>query len=167
MLLTDETECISPSVMLPEHRLAVLLQQVKVRQIDSCKWHTSASSPSLYSDHACDPSLFPNEVLHELDNSKEVWQIRFSNDGKRLASCGFEKYIYIWDTATFACVFKLGHEHWEPIGEDQTNVGVGDLAWSPDDSMLVSCERDKCASIWDLNVSEAPAVYWVKIERWS
>ncbi|KAF3771233.1 WD domain protein [Cryphonectria parasitica EP155] len=149
-LLSNLSKRISPSVMLPEHRLAVLLQQVKDRQIDRCKWHTSASSPSLYTDHVCDPTLFPNEVVYELDQPGEVWQIRFSNNGKRLASCGADKHIYIWDMTTFDLIYKLGHDHREARGEEPMDEGVGDLAWSPDDSMLVACERDKCASIWDL-----------------
>lgn len=146
------TECISPSVMLPEHRLAVLLQQVKDRQVDSCIWHTAASSPSLYSDHSCDRNLFPTEVLHELEQPGEVWQIRFSHDGKRLASCGADSFTYIWDMATFSLAFKLGSEHGDQT--DPKDKGVGNIAFSPDDSMLVTCGRDKCASIWDLKVSE-------------
>lgn len=145
-----ELECISPSVMLPEHRLAILLQQVKERQIETCLWHTNASSPSLYSDHTCDPSLFPNQVLDELVQNGDVWQIRFSHDGKRLASCGADQHVYIWDTTTFALVFKLACHQSEQI--DPSLRGVGNIAWSPDDSMLISCGRDKQAIIWDLKV---------------
>ncbi|KAK6849563.1 WD40 repeat-like protein [Apiospora arundinis] len=36
ILLSELSRCISPSVMLPEHRLAVLLQQVKHNQINMC-----------------------------------------------------------------------------------------------------------------------------------
>lgn len=137
--------------MLPEHRLAVLLQQVKSRQIDACVWHTSASSPSLYSDHSCDRSLFPTEALYELEQPGEVWQIRFSHDGKRLASCGADHFTYIWDMTTFSLVFKLGSDQADQ--NDSKDKGVGNIAFSPDDSMLVTCGRDKCASIWNLKVS--------------
>lgn len=144
------TECISPSVMLPEHRLAVLLQQVKDRQIDSCKWHTDPRSPSLYSDHTCDRSLFPDQVLVELAQPGEVWQISFSHDGKRLASCGADESIYIWDTTTLELSRKLDGRH---------KQGVGNIAWSPDDSMLVSCGRDNCARLWDLNVRQPAPIF--------
>lgn len=146
----SETECISPSVMLPEHRLAVLLQQVKQKQIESCLYHTNAFSPSLYSDHTCDPGLFPDVTLRELEQTGDVWQIRFSHDGKRLASCGADPYVYIWDTTTFGLVFKLLCHQGEQT--DRNHTGVGNVAWSPDDSMLVSCGRDKQAIIWDLKV---------------
>lgn len=130
--------------MLPEHRLAVLLQQVKNSQIDSCIWHTSASSPSLYSDHICDRKMFPTETLKELaDADGEVWQIRFSHDGKRLAGCGSDHKVLIWDMDTFKLVHTLeGH-----------GDGAGNIAWSPDDTMLVTCGRDRYARIWDANVS--------------
>lgn len=133
--------------MLPEHRLAVLLQQVKDRQVDSCKWHTDLRSPSLYSDHTCDSSHFPNHLLVELAQPKEVWQIRFSHDGKRLASCGADESIYIWNTTTLALAMKLDGRH---------KQGVGNIAWSPDDTMLVSCGRDNCARVWDLSVRQTP-----------
>ena len=143
--LTQALECISPSVMLPEHRLAVLLQQVKEWQIGHCLYHTTATSPSLYADHVCDRSQFPTEVIYELDKKAgEVWQVRFSHSGTRLASCGSDRAVYIWDVTTFDLLFKLdGHEG-----------GVGNIAWSPDDSMIVSCGRDRFARIWDANVGE-------------
>lgn len=141
-LLSQLSKWISPSVMLPEHRLAVLLQQVKNSQIDSCIWHTSASSPSLYSDHLCDRKMFPIQTFKELaDTGGEVWQIRFSHDGKRLAGCGSDHRVLIWDTETFKLVHTLeGHQD-----------GVGNIAWSPDDTMLVTCGRDLYVRIWDAN----------------
>ncbi|KAJ0114956.1 WD domain-containing protein [Diaporthe amygdali] len=111
-LLSQLSRCISPSVMLPEHRLAVLLQQFKDQQAESCIWHTSSSSPSLYSDHTCDRSRFPTEAITEfrepsMEADGEVWQ-----------------------------------------------GGVGNLAWSPDDTMLVTCGRDGYARIWDMNTGK-------------
>lgn len=141
--------------MLPEHRLAVLLQQVKDQQVNSCKWHTSATSPSLYSDHTCDRELFPNQVLVELEQPGEVWQIRFSHDGTRLAGCGSDDCVYIWDMTTFRLVHKLGIEQGDQ--SEQSDKGVGNIAWSPDDTLLVSCERDKCACLWDTQVRYAHA----------
>ena len=134
------TGCISPSVMLPVNRLAVLLEQVKENQISNCLFHTSAHSPSLYSDHVCDKNQFPSELMIELDKQPgEMWQVLFSHDGTKLASCGSDKTVFIWDVASFEVVHKLdGHEG-----------GVGNLAWSPDDGMLVTCGTDRYARIWD------------------
>ncbi|KJZ68099.1 hypothetical protein HIM_12509 [Hirsutella minnesotensis 3608] len=139
-LLSELSRCISPSVMLPEHRLAVLLEQVKQKQIDTCLYHTAASSPSLYSDHMCDRRNFPAEVALELtDLAGEVWQVQFSHDGSMLAACGSRENVMIWDTKTFTLVHALpDHE-----------LGVGNIAWSPDDSLIMTCSQDKYARLWD------------------
>lgn len=132
--------------MLPENRLAVLLEQVKQKQIDACLYHTAAASPSLYSDHFCNPKKFPSEAALDLaDPSGEVWQVQFSHDGSRLAASGIFDSVLIWETRTFTLVCTLvGHE-----------MGVGNLAWSPDDSLLVSCSQDKHARLWDAKVSQS------------
>ncbi|CAK7563750.1 MAG: hypothetical protein SEPTF4163_001626 [Sporothrix epigloea] len=118
-LLSELSRFISPSEMLPEHRLAVLLRQTKEEQVSGCVFHTAAMPPSLYVNHVCDKSNFPTHVLCELQsNSGEVWQ---------------------------APSFKL------KMRLDGHSQGVGDIAWSPDDSMLVSCGRDGCARLWDMN----------------
>ncbi|KAF4841146.1 WD repeat-containing protein [Colletotrichum siamense] len=152
VLLSELSKCISPSVMLPENRLAVLLQQVKQSQIDSCLWHTTASSPSLYSDHYCERSHFPTEVALELtDLNGEVWQVQFSHDGKRLAACGSGEAVVIWDLPSFSVSQVLRpHAH-----------GVGNFSWSPDDSMLVTCSQDKYARLWDTSTGELR----LKLER--
>ena len=144
------TECISPAVMLPENRLAVLLEQVKAHQIDSCLYHTEASSPSLYSNHSCDRRRFPAEIALELsDLDGEVWQIQFSHDGTKLAACGDKRVVIIWETQTFTVIQCLG-EH---------DAGVGNLAWSPDDSMMVTCSQDSYARVWDVRVSRQLSLF--------
>ncbi|PTB62895.1 WD40 repeat-like protein [Trichoderma citrinoviride] len=142
-LLSELSKRISPSVMLPENRLAILLQHVKQSQIDTCLYHTAASSPSLYSDHLCDRRNFPSEWAVELGElGGEVWSVRFSHDGTRLAACGSREHVKIWDTHTFSVTHVLPNHGGE---------GVGDIAWSPDDSMIVTCSFDKYARLWDAN----------------
>lgn len=150
------TGCISPSVMLPEGRLAILLQQVKQSQINNCIYHTAASSPSLYSDHICDRSNFPTEVVLELPDAGmgEVWEVQFSHDGSRLASCGSTNVVSIWETQTFmdsaSLVIHVQKDH---------ESGVASIAWSPNDQMLVTCSRDNYARIWDTVVRRALFLY--------
>ncbi|KAK0739785.1 WD40-repeat-containing domain protein [Apiosordaria backusii] len=145
VLLSQLAECISPSVMLPEKRLAVLLDNVKAAQMEKCIYHTTDVSPSLYSDHMCERSQFPTEVMLELDRQQgEVWQVRFSPSGERLATCGSAKGVCIWDTRTFNLVRMLnGHD-----------TEVSNIAWSPDDSMLVSCSMDGYAKVWNAQTGE-------------
>ncbi|KAH8881530.1 WD domain-containing protein [Thozetella sp. PMI_491] len=142
ILLSELSRCISPSVMLPESRLAVLLEQVKESQIGNCLFHTSSRPPSLYSDHLCDKSQFPTEVIYELDKQPgELWQVVFSHDGTKLASCGSDKSVYIWAVPSFEVLHRL---------DAAQEKGVGDVAWSPDDSMLVTCGMDHDAKIWNI-----------------
>lgn len=131
--------------MLPENRLAVLLEQVKQSQIDHCLYHTQALSPSLYSDHSCDRRWFPTEVALDLrDTIGEIWQVKFSNDGSKLAACGSGRQVVIWETDTFS-VAEILDDH-----ED----GVGNISFSPDDSMILCCARDGYARLWSTNVSD-------------
>ncbi|KAG5987939.1 hypothetical protein E4U54_004826, partial [Claviceps lovelessii] len=145
LLLAELSSCISPSVLLPDSRLAVLLQQVKQNQINNCIYHTAASSPSLYSDHICDRLNFPTEVVLELnDMLGEVWEVQFSHDGSRLAACGSRDTVVIWETKSFMAETKLTIQ----VQKDHES-GVASIAWSPDDSMIVTCSRDNFARIWD------------------
>ncbi|KAL2018354.1 hypothetical protein VTK56DRAFT_957 [Thermocarpiscus australiensis] len=157
ILLSQLSECISPSVMLPDHRLAVLLDSVKRSQIERCLYHTTNEPPSLYTDHSCDRSRFPTEVVMELSKPlaeppkqpDEVWQLRFSPDGKRLASCGTDKAVKIWDVERFCLLHELqGHTRGSKGG------GICNLAWSPDGKLLVSCGIDRYAKIWNVDTGE-------------
>ncbi|KAI0470833.1 WD40-repeat-containing domain protein [Xylariaceae sp. FL0804] len=141
-LLSQLSQCISPSVMLPEHRLAILLHQVKESQIGGCMYHSSAVPPTLYSDHVCDRRHFPRESVIELDeHAGEVWQVVFSHDGSKLATCGEDKQVIVWEVPSFKVLHCL-KDH---------DSGVGNVAWSWDDSMLVSCSQDKHARLWDVS----------------
>ena len=133
--------------MLPDNRLAALLQQVKQSQIDICLYHTSAASPSLYADHHCDRANFPSEVAVTLtDLDGEVWQVQFSHSGDRLAACGSQSDVVVWHVPDFGVATILKHD----------DASVANLAWSPDDSRLITCSRDNCARIWDTTVGPPP-----------
>lgn len=144
LLLSELSRCISPSVMIPEHRLAVLLEQGKEAQISTCLYHSTTASPTLYSDHRCDRDNFPLKVVFELEkHSGEVYQTQFSHDGTSLASCGSDGSAVIYDVSTWDVKHVLGdHEQ-----------GVASLSWSPDDSKIVTCAMDAKARLWDANVS--------------
>lgn len=153
MLLAHLSESISPSVMLPERRLAVLLDDLKRSQAERCRYHTDDAPPSLCVDHSCDRSRFPSEVLVELsppglESSKkldEVWQVRFSPDGKRLAACGADDAVNIWDVERLTFSHQLS-EHQKP--------GIGNLAWSPDSKLLATCSLDHTAKLWNVESGE-------------
>lgn len=134
---------ISPSVMIPDHRLAVLLDQAKQSQIAKCLYHSPTSRPSLFSDHMCDRSQFPLRTVLELSESVgEVWCIEFSHDGTMLAASGEDPSVIIYDTKTFQVRHKLAdHDGY-----------VAYVVWSPDDTKLITCSHDHIARVWDTAV---------------
>ena len=140
-LLQELTKSISPSVMIRDHRLAELLDQVKSSQINDCLYHNTSATPSLYSDHLCDRDDFPLRTMLELDHhAHEVWYVQFSNNGRWLATAGKDELIIIYDTSNWRIWHTLkGH-----------TKEVTYLAWSPDDSKLVSCSLDTNARVWDI-----------------
>ncbi|PCI31005.1 hypothetical protein COB52_00585 [Candidatus Kaiserbacteria bacterium] len=71
----------------------------------------------------------------------EVNSLQFSDSGTYLASCGYDKQIYLWD------VF---HPDCENIGVLKGhNNAVMDLCWSADAETLYTASADKCGSVWD------------------
>ena len=132
--------------MIPEHRLAVLLDQVKEGWISNCLYHNTAASPSLYVDHGCDRDDFPSKTVLELrHHTDEVWFLRFSHDGTKLATTSKDATVVIYDTTTFKVLHTLA-EH---------ESGVCYVAWSPDDTRLISCAQaqENSACVWDTKVS--------------
>ncbi|KAF2403111.1 WD repeat-containing protein-like protein [Trichodelitschia bisporula] len=146
-LLSELSRSISPSVMIPEHRLAVLLSEVKSHWMQNCLFHNTVESPSLYTDHSCTRDGFPTVPVRQLaDHSDEVWFLSFSNDGSKLATASADHLVLIYDTQTWEILHRLdGHE-----------AGVCYLSWSPDDSkLLTSTKEPECdARIWDANTGE-------------
>ncbi|EAS30970.3 WD repeat protein [Coccidioides immitis RS] len=140
-LLAELSKSISPSVMIPGHRLATLLDQVKQNQINRCLYHNTAEPPSLYSNHMCDRSQFPTQVTLELNqHTNEVWYLEFSHDGTKLATTSSDRSVIIYDTRTFGVIHKLT-DHGGPVAF---------ATWSPDDTKLISCSQDCKARLWDV-----------------
>lgn len=135
---------ISASVMIPEHRLAQLLDQFKQSQISRCLYHNPSAPLSLFTDHMCDRNQFPLRTSRELSQSDgQVWVAEFSHNGRYLATCGSAKNVWIYDTRDWTIRQRL-HEH----AEDIVN-----MFWSPDDSKLITCCRsDGKARVYEILV---------------
>ncbi|EUC40549.1 glycoside hydrolase family 1 protein [Bipolaris oryzae ATCC 44560] len=143
-LLSDLSRSISPSVMIPEHRLAVLLDEVKDSWIANCLYHNTAASPSLYLNHNCERDDFPTKAVLDLRHHKdEVWFLQYSNDGTKLASTSKDCTIIIYETSTYRVLHQL---------DEHRDSGVTHLAWSPDDTKIVTCcsQPENSARIWDV-----------------
>lgn len=91
----------------------------------------------------CDQSNFPSMPIVELDaHTDEVWDVQFSHDGSRIASCGADGSVLIYDV-----------QSWDVMHTFQgSDKGVCSLSWSPDDSTLITCSRDNRARLWNTHV---------------
>ena len=150
ILLSEMSTSISPSVMIPEHRLATLLTLVQEEQIFKCRYHNTDDQPSLYTDHECPADDFPLHTEIELQHhSDEVWYLEFSHDGTMLATAGKDGLVCVYDTVRW----RLKHEFREhersalgsstnQTGSAADNRGVCYVAFSPDDQYLVSCSQN-------------------------
>lgn len=133
--------------MIPEHRLAVLLDNVQDGQVDDCLYHNTLQRPSLYYDHTCTRDDFPTETLLTLsDHTDEVWCIAFSPSGSMFASGSSDNRIFVYETTAW----RLKHQLFETPGGRDTSGGIAHLSWSPDERFLVSCSPGRQVTIYDI-----------------
>lgn len=141
-LLTVISRAISPSVMIPEHRLASLFDDFKHNQITNCRYHNSKATRSLFVDHTCERDLFPRHEIASFDGQVgEIWCVAFSHNGKFLAVCGKKPNITIFDA-------EQGLKRRWTLGDHDGSVAF--ISWSPDDSKIISCSCDRTAKVWDV-----------------
>lgn len=83
-------------------------------------------------------------VLELRNHENEVWYLKYSHDGTMLASASKDNTVVIYETTNYKVKFHL-KEH---------EAGISHLAWSSDDTKLISCctSRECSAKIWDVKV---------------
>jgi len=141
-LLNELQNFISPSVMIPKHRLETLVEQSLQFQKMNCLYHnTNEKSISLFVDHKCLREKLPKITSHILEgHNDEVWNVSFSPDGKYLASGSKDSTSIIWDTSNFKIKCTL---------EGHTDA-ISNMYWSPDSTRLLTCSNDKTIKLWDI-----------------
>ncbi|QIX01481.1 hypothetical protein AMS68_006998 [Peltaster fructicola] len=145
-LLTNISKSISPSVMIPEHRLATLLNTVQTDQINRCTYHNTLTRPSLYHDHECSVEDVPMSFFHELrTHTDEVWTLEFSHNGTMLAAAGREGLVTVHDTTRWKVLYEL--RDYERSSVAIENRGVCQIAFSPDDRYLIACSYNSEFSV--------------------
>ncbi|KAF9014052.1 WD40 repeat-like protein [Cyathus striatus] len=146
--LLDNLQLYIPSsVMIPQQRLSILLQQARAFQEEHCVYHNSPSDNlsafSLYSDHQCSQAYFPRRTAAVLvDHKDEVWNMEWSHGGLLLATASKDKTAIIWHAGASSTSGSASQE-WDKqhILRDHP-FPVGCLAWSLDDKILLtSCEN--------------------------
>ncbi|KAL5017440.1 hypothetical protein ScPMuIL_007029 [Solemya velum] len=97
------------------------------------------------------------KILCQMDNHLAcVNCVRWSHNGKCLASGGDDKMAMIWQisrNAGVSTVFGSGRknlEQWRPVTTLRGHSGdVLDLAWSPEDVWLATCSVDNTIIVWN------------------
>eukprot|EP00898_Chlorokybus_atmophyticus_P008224 jgi/Chlat1/8402/Chrsp80S09222 len=146
-LLAQLQELLPPSLLIPEHRLEVLVEQALSVQRKSCQFHnTTESAFSLLVDHCCGR----DQVLEA--HSDEVWHVQFSHNGKWLASASRDSTVILWEvnSAVDVSVKHILRGHTQPLSF---------VAWSPDDSHLLTCGSDKLVKLWDTAIGTCKRTY--------
>ncbi|KAL6499556.1 hypothetical protein OROGR_027466 [Orobanche gracilis] len=143
-LLLKLEKVLPPPIILPERRLEHLVEMAVCAQVDGCIYHSSSDMVSLYRDHHCDRSQFPTETFQVLTyHRNEVWFVQFSNKGEYLASSSSDCTAIIWKVQDDDKV-TLKHilcSHKNPVSF---------VAWSPDDTMLLTCGNMEVLKLWDV-----------------
>ncbi|XP_031629372.1 WD repeat-containing protein 26 homolog [Contarinia nasturtii] len=145
---------LPPNVMLPPRRLRSLLKQAVQFQAEKCSghdvcWRTDLDNVSLLTDHDCGMDSFPVQTVQVLnDHCDEVWFVKFSPDGLKLASGSKDTSVIIWDVDPQKNQVKMrrnleGHTY-----------GISFLQWSPDSKHLLVGGPEECPNIWIWNLDE-------------
>ncbi|KAG6539292.1 WD repeat-containing protein 26 homolog [Zingiber officinale] len=153
-LLGELQKLLPPSIMVPEGRLEQLVEQALDAQRESCYLHNSAEGClSLYTDHRCAKDQLPSQTTQILQaHDDEVWFLEFSNQGEYLASSSNDKSAIIWEVHENGEV-TLKHRltgHQKPVIM---------VAWSPDDSQLLTCGMEEVVRRWDIHTGKCLHVY--------
>jgi WD40 repeat protein len=92
-------------------------------------------------------------ALIEIGHRSEIHALAFSDDGRLLASGGYDTTVIVWDVATGEQLRRLAGHH--------TSIEV--LAFSPDGLQLVSADQAGAVHVW--NTTTGAPVYDVKLGR--
>ncbi|OWB83795.1 hypothetical protein B5S33_g2428 [[Candida] boidinii] len=167
-LVVSISDYISPNKLLPQNRLLKLVDQAlnyqrlgdpffipkpnKLNINSSSKDTSSGVSPdnnddeherfTLYRNIKSSINDFPNKLRYTLnDHTSECWYIKYSNNGKYLATTSKDNSIIIYSVNdNYKKITTLvGHKN-----------AVIYCSWSNDNSRLISTSIDLTIKIWDL-----------------
>ena len=151
---------ISSRVLLEENRLEKLLvQALKWQKQVSMYPFTEFTHECLLEDLKYCPQKIPKKTLVYLaKHDDQVWYLKFSNNGKFLASASRDHTVIIWDMAMLKPNFTVYHSVVKYVLKGHDDA-VSYLAWSPDDSKLLSVSMDKSIRLWNMNSGKCDKVF--------
>ncbi|KAL1567573.1 transducin family protein / WD-40 repeat family protein [Salvia divinorum] len=152
-LLGELRKLLPPTVIIPENRLVCLVEQALDLQKDNCRFHNSVGEMSLLVDHQCGKDKIPYQTVQILkEHYGEVWFLKFSHNGRYLASSSCDSRVIIWVVNVDGHVI-MRHRltgHRQPVSY---------ISWSPEDDQILTCGDDKTVRRWDIDSGECLCVY--------
>lgn len=135
---------VSESAVVPSARLRTLLSQSIQWQILQTPYRNANGNEcfSLLRDHVCDEIVVPQRTVAVLrGHADEVWHAAFSHSGDALATASKDGMVFVWNVAKIDAsevTTKLSG-HLAPVNF---------VAWSPDDSRIISCSEKHDIKLW-------------------
>jgi WD40 repeat protein/serine/threonine protein kinase len=101
-----------------------------------------------------------------LGHTGGLLQVRYSHDGRRLASAGYDNVVRVWNVADGALVSLFEGHKQMPRGAIQL---VDQIAWSVDDRRIASRGKDEWVRIWNPETAEEQGVIRQRVDAmvWS
>jgi len=100
LLMNIRSKC-KPDSMIEPNRFENLLSQALTYQMVTCKYHSSDYKElqqfSLIDQHQCLCEETPNTSKKTIKDKDEVWNVKFSPDGEKIASVCKKSSLSVWD----------------------------------------------------------------------
>ncbi|XP_047972664.1 WD repeat-containing protein 26 homolog isoform X2 [Salvia hispanica] len=150
--LGELRKLLPPTVVIPEYRLVRLVEQALDFQRDGCRLHNSVGEMSLLVDHQCGLDQIPCQTVQILkEHNDEVWFLKFSHNGRYLASSSRDSHVIIWVNVDGQVIMRRRLTgHGQPVSY---------ISWSPEDDQILTCGEDKTVRRWDIDSGECLCVY--------
>lgn len=100
LLLNIRQKC-KPETMIEPNRLETLLSQALTYQMIACEFHSAKMTEnqpfSLIDQHKCVCEETPSSCCKTLKDKDEVWNVKFSPDGEKIASVCKKASLSVWE----------------------------------------------------------------------
>jgi len=142
-LMSKLNKLMDPAFVVPVSRMLSLADHAISHQISQCQFHNNGLTHfSILHDHRCSLGEIPKACVAVLEHDDEVWDVKFSHDGSRIASASKDRSIIVWDMKA-----EIPKQLHKLLGHRQA---PSFLSWSPDDSLLLSSDHKSSFRVWDM-----------------